>query len=306
VSGGVRVICGPTAAGKTAAAMQLAALHPVTIISADSRQIYRRFDIGTAKPSVAELTAVPHVGVDVADPMDRWSAWQWAALARDAIAAATARQRIPLVVGGTGFYLRALTDPLAALPPLDEARRDQLNAWLDTQPRELWRAWCDRLDPDRAALGPVQWRRAIETALLSGVRLSTLHAESPDASRQRVRYLLVDPGAPLAERIAQRVFDMLDAGWADEVERLRHDVPADARAWLATGYGEVLAYVEGKLSKAEMISRVTIRTRQYAKRQRTWFRHQLDDSLVTRVSSCEQGFMDQVNAWWRVHDQETL
>lgn len=303
------MICGPTAAGKTAAAMQLAAQHPVTIISADSRQIYRRFDIGTAKPSVAELTAVPHVGVDVADPMERWSAWQWAAMARDAIADATAQQRIPVVVGGTGFYLRALTEPLAALPPLDEARRDALHAWLDTQPRELWRAWCDRLDPDRAALGPVQWRRAIETALLTGARLSalhTLHTQPSDAPRLRVRYLLVDPGAPLADRIAQRVLDMLDAGWADEVERLRHDVSSDARAWLATGYGEVLAHVEGRLSRAEMISRVTIRTRQYAKRQRTWFRHQLDNALVTKVSPGGQGFMDQVNAWWRVHDEETV
>ena len=302
----VRVICGPTAAGKTAAALQLAARHPVTIISADSRQIYRRFDIGTAKPGVAELAAVPHVGVDVADPMDRWSAWQWAALAREAIADATSRQRTPVVVGGTGFYLRALTEPLASLPPLDEPRRDQLGAWLDAQPRELWRAWCQRLDPDRAALGPVQWRRAIETALLTGVRLSTLHEGGGEASRVPVRYLLVDPGAPLADRIAQRVVSMLDAGWAEEVEQLRLDVPAEARAWLATGYGEVLAHVEGRMSRADMIRRVTIRTRQYAKRQRTWFRHQLDQALVTTVSPYEERFLERVNAWWRAHDEETV
>lgn len=286
--------------------MQLAALYPVTIISADSRQIYRRFDIGTAKPSDAELARVPHVGVNIADPLDRWSAWEWAALARSAIAEASATGRTPIVVGGTGFYLRALTEPLASLPPLDEMRRDQLNAWLEDQPRALWRSWCERLDPDRASLGPVQWRRAIETALLSGVRLSTLHEGTTETPQLRVRYLLVDPGPPLADRIAQRVLEMLDAGWVDEVAQLRRDVPAEARAWLATGYGEVLAYVEGRMSRAEMITRVTIRTRQYAKRQRTWFRHQLDQALVTRAVPGAEDFMDQVVAWWRAHDEETV
>jgi tRNA dimethylallyltransferase len=306
VSDGIRVICGPTAAGKTAAALHLASRYPITIISADSRQIYRRFDIGTAKPTSTELASVPHVGVNVADPLDRWSAWEWAALARTAIADATAAGRTPVVVGGTGFYLRALTEPLASLPPLDEARRDRLNDWLEEQPRELWRAWCERLDPDRASLGPVQWRRAIETALLSGVRLSTLHEGGADAPGLRVRYLLVDPGPPLAERIAQRVLAMLEEGWVEEVEQLRHDVPEEARAWLATGYGEVLAHVEGRMSKAEMITRVTIRTRQYAKRQRTWFRHQLDQASVTKLSPSEHDFMDQANAWWQAHDEEMV
>lgn len=302
----IRVICGPTAAGKTAVAMRLAESTPVTIISADSRQVYRGFDIGTAKPSHEELARVPHVGVDVAEPLDRFSAWQWAALAREGIAKALAEDRTPLIVGGTGFYLRALVQPLAELPPLDRNRRDAFSQWLDRQPRELWRRWCERLDPAKASLGPVQWRRAIETAILSGTRLSDLHADQSGNSELRVRYLVVDPGAVLAQRIAQRVSAMLNAGWADEVAGLSRSVPLNAPAWQATGYSEVLSFVQGSIAQEEMITRVVVRTRQYAKRQRTWFRHQLDETSVTRVSPGAADFVDQVNRWWNAYEEEIV
>jgi tRNA dimethylallyltransferase len=188
----IAVLCGPTAAGKSALALAFARTVPTTIISADSRQIYRGFDLGTAKPTREELALVPHAGVDVADPTERWSAWQWASMARRAIEEARDAGRVPLVVGGTGFYIRALVTPLAPIPPLDARARASLAHWLDTlSPDELQR-WCARLDTPRAALGPTQWRRAVEVALLTGVPLSVWHAQSRPLPPLAVRYLVVD------------------------------------------------------------------------------------------------------------------
>lgn len=294
----VPVICGPTAAGKSVLAMLLATHAPITIISADSRQLYRGFDIGTAKPTRTEQAQVPHAGVDVADPADRWSAWQWASMARDAIVRARALGRVPVIVGGTGFYIRALTHPLAEQQNLDPERRAALATWLERQTPASVHRWCMRLDPARASLGPVQQRRAIEVALLTGTTISTSHALPPTAPALRVRYLVVDPGVVLRERISGRVEAMLDAGWVAEVQRLAALVASDAAAWKATGYAEVLAHVHGLLSRAEVVEQVSVRTRQYAKRQRTWFRHQLVGADVTHVSPLDSDAHERVLSWW--------
>jgi tRNA dimethylallyltransferase len=290
--------------------MSLASLlektSPITIISADSRQIYRGFDVGTAKPTPEEQAAVPHECIDVIDPTARCSAWQWADLAREAIARAYAVGRTPVIVGGTGFYIRALTEPLHEAPELDADRRAMLNAWIDAQSPELLRAWCERLDPERAQFGPVQWRRAIEVALLTGERLSAWHERPRAAEPIPVRYLLVDPGPSLAHRIAARVDTMLAHGWLDEVSRLRTVVPAEAPAWLATGYAEVVAHANGQLTFDAMRTRVTIRTRQYAKRQRTWFRHQLNSAQVTRIAPDAANDMDLAWRWWHDQHEERL
>lgn len=296
----VPVICGPTAAGKSAIALRLAAVAPVTIISADSRQLYRGFDIGTAKPTSAEQALVPHVALDVAEPEERWSAWRWAVLARHAIAEARAHGRVPVVVGGTGFYVRALVSPLASIPPLDEIRRAKLAAWLEAQPPEQLRAWCTRLDAPRAALGPVQWRRAIEVALLTGRSLSAWHAlGAGHTAPLSVRYLVVDPGESLATRIASRVEQMAQDGWVEEVAGLAGRVSRSAPAWQATGYDVIREHVEGTRSLRDALAQVTIATRQYAKRQRTWYRHQLQDGPVTRLSPAAPDAWDHVLAWWR-------
>jgi tRNA dimethylallyltransferase len=296
------VVCGPTAAGKSALVMALAERYPVTVVSADSRQIYRGFDIGSAKPNRAEQAAVPHVGIDVARPEERWSAWAWARMARAAIAEARAAGRIPVVVGGTGFYIRALAQPLAEVPVLDRARREALDRYLERQPPGTRQRWCARLDPPRAALGPAQWRRAVEVALLTGRPLSDWHSEAGPAEAPAMRYVVVDPGAVLAERIERRVHSMLAAGWLAEVEALAAEVPLTAPAWQATGYGAVLGHVQGVLSREAMVEQVVIRTRQYAKRQRTWFRHQLPPLLVRRVSSMSPDVLATVAEW--VHGQD--
>ena len=197
----LRVIVGPTAAGKSAVALRLAELHAVTIVSADSRQIYRGFDMGTAKPTDAERARVPHAGIDVADPEERYSAARWTEMAEAAMTRSERAGRVPLVVGGTGFYVRALVDPLAAAPVLDAARRAALEAITAHWSLDELRRWVRVLDPARADLGRAQLLRALETALLSGRRLSDAYAaQAPDP--RPARYLLVDPGAPRCSTVS--------------------------------------------------------------------------------------------------------
>lgn len=294
----LRVVTGPTAAGKSALALALAARHRATIVSADSRQVYRRFDIGTAKPTAEERRAVPHRGIDVVDPTERYSAARWADDAERWIGETRLAGGDALVVGGTGFYLRALFSPLFAEPALDPARRLELQRELASLATLELRRWCERLDPPRAHLGRAQLLRAIEVALLTGERLSDLHARPARAPRFRARYLVVDPGAGLAARIERRVDSMFDAGWADEVRGLMETVPEDAPAWNAAGYEAVRDQVRGLVSASAARERVIIETRQYAKRQRTWMRHQLDAALVTTIDPTAPDALERAKRWW--------
>jgi tRNA dimethylallyltransferase len=294
----IRVICGPTAAGKSAVALWLAQRHRAAIISADSRQVYRGFDIGTAKPTHQERLSVPHFGIDVLDPAQRYSAAAWADDAERWIAHAQAAGLEPLIVGGTGFYLRALFGTLFHEPALDPRRREALESFLRHMPTEELRRWCAALDPARAHLGRTQLVRGVEIALLTGERVSALHARAPRPPRRTARYLLVDPGPALASRIAERVDRMLDGGWITEAARLAGQVPADAPAWKATGYDVVRALAAGAIERPAAREQVVIATRQYAKRQRTWFRHQLDPRLVRKLDPTARDWQDRAEQWW--------
>jgi tRNA dimethylallyltransferase len=293
----VRVICGPTAAGKSAVAMWLAEREPTTIISADSRQVYRGFDIGTAKPTAEERARVPHRGVDIVQPTERFSAAAWAEHASSWIEAARREGSEPLIVGGTGLYLRALFEGLFDEPPLDAVSRRGLERVLATLNIHELRRWAIALDPGRSHLGRTQLLRAVEIALLTGRRMSELHRERAKPARWRARYLLVDPGPSLAERIAARFDGMLDNGWPREVQQLMKSVPATAPAWNATGY-DILRRTElGELSSQAAREAVLIQTRQYAKRQRTWFRHQLPSDVVTRLDPTVPSWQSEAGAW---------
>ena len=294
----IDIICGPTAAGKSAIALSLANIDRIAILSADSRQIYRGFDIGTAKPARAERESVPHFGIDVADPIDRYSAATWAEQAWTWMKAARASGRTPVIVGGTGFYIRALVDPLFKEPALDPIRRAQLAEHFDTLSTPELRRWCEQLDQPRAALGRTQLLRAVEIALLTGTRLSELHTQESRPPLLTARYLLVDPGAPLADRIEQRVHRMVAEGWLDEVRSLDTRVPASAPAWNATGYRELHRWVHGECKVEDAISRIVIATRQYAKRQRTWFRHQLPAESVQRLNPDDANAIEIARSWW--------
>lgn len=297
----VACIVGPTAAGKSALAMQLAESHGLAIVSADSRQVYRHFDVGTAKPTREERDRVPHFGIDVVDPTERYSAHRWATDAAVWSARAVEQGTPPLIVGGTGLYVRALVQPFDDIPDLDASQRRRLEPFLASLSLPELARWCARLDPARAHLGRTQLLRAIETALLSGVRLGDRlgdrtagHAETGPL----VRYLVVDPGPILASRIAERVHHMIAQGFVEEIERLRHEIPPEAPAWKASGYAVMRSAVEGSISMAAAIERVIIETRQYAKRQRTWFRHQLPAAFVTHVDPLHRDAVSVTAAWW--------
>jgi tRNA dimethylallyltransferase len=295
----IGVICGPTAGGKTAIAMWLAERRPITIVSADSRQVYRGFDVGTAKPTPDERARVPHEGIDVVEPIVRYSSAAWSTSADAWIADAIAQRRVPVVVGGTGLYLRALFEGLFAEPALDTKQRRRLEPQLAALTTPELRRWVEQLDPARSRLGRAQLLRAAEIALLTGRRVSDLHAEQRTVTKPRWRphYLVVDPGPALAERIGARLDTMLNAGWPSEVERLMHSVPPDAPAWKATGYDAVRRMACGELTRAAAHEAVRIETRQYAKRQRTWFRHQLPPDRVLTVNPLARDWEELVERW---------
>lgn len=280
----LRIIAGPTGAGKSALALALAVRHGARIISADSRQIYRGFDIGTAKPSAAEQARAPHAGIDVADPLERWNAAKWADAAREWLAEDARVGRPSIIVGGTGLWLHALVKPLADEPPMDPDLRAEVQRELDALDPTALRALVQKLDPARAHLGRAQLLRAAEVARVTGERLSDWHGRGSTKPRLSARWLVVDPGPKLAARLEARRDHMLEAGWLTEVRELDAAVPHDAPAWNACGYREIRDVVRGTRRLEDAMQAVTISTRQYAKRQRTWFRNQLDNmGPVTRL-----------------------
>lgn len=274
------MLVGPTAVGKTAVAAALADRWPITVLSADSRQVYRGLDIGTAKPTADLRAAVPHLGLDLVDPGERYSAGRFA---RDAVRwiAEMPKDRRLLIVGGTGFYVRALADGLFREPPMDPVRRDRLRAWLAHVPSLA--AWAVRLDPAYSGGGRQRAERAIEVALLSGRPLSWWQEHAREDGVIAPRYVrLTVPRAVLDRRIQSRVEAMLGDGLVDEVRRvLARGVPGDAPGLDAVGYRQVVAHLSGALSASELPGAIVRATRRYAKRQETWFRHQLDGDVAT-------------------------
>lgn len=295
----IRVICGPTAAGKTFAATWFARLADVGVVSADSRQVYTGFNIGTAKPSAQDVRTAPHLGIDVLRPEERASAAWWAERADGWIDDHRAMGRTPVVVGGTGLYLRAVFGALFTEPHMDPAARAAIQAELAPMSTDDLRRWVTALDPPRAHLGRTQLLRAIEMALITGQRVSDLHRDAATPPRRRARYLVVDPGPSLATLIESRTHTMVAHGWREEVRALMRSVPEDAPAWNASGYRMIRALERGERSVDEAIGRVVIETRQYAKRQRTWFRHQLEGEDVTRLSVNQPDWAERATAWWR-------
>lgn len=295
-----RLLCivGPTAAGKSALAMQLASSRRLAIVSADSRQVYRHFTVGTGKPSASDQIAVRHFGIDVAEPVERYSAHRWATDAASWIRQAELEGRTPVIVGGTGLYIRALVRPLDDTPSLDPRQREALEPVLAAMGHSELQRWCQRLDPQRAHLGRTQLIRAVETALLSGSRISDHFSQSVADVTVDARYLVVDPGDMLASRIASRVLNMVREGFFEEVADLMTWIPESAPAWNACGYSSIRDALSGRISREAAIERTVIASRQYAKRQRTWIRHQLPQDQVTRVNPLDDGAVEMALAWW--------
>ncbi|HET7425940.1 MAG TPA: tRNA (adenosine(37)-N6)-dimethylallyltransferase MiaA [Gemmatimonadales bacterium] len=281
--GKVPVLVGPTAVGKTAVALALGAHWPLEILSADSRQIYRRLDIGTAKPTRKEQARVRHHGLDVVEPGSRYSAGHFA---RDAVGwldDVRARGRTPVVVGGTGLYVRALAEGLFHEPALDPGRRRALDAFTARlEDLELLR-WAGRLDPGFRGGGRQRAARAIEVALLSGHPLSHWQQEARARGALDPWYIVLTVPRPvLHQRIARRAEEMVRRGLIEEVASvLAEGHGAHAPGLDGIGIREAVEYLHGQRSRESVAEAVTISTRQYAKRQQTWFRHQLDGTILT-------------------------
>ncbi len=282
------VITGPTATGKSALSLAVAERLGGEIVSMDSRQVYRGMDIGTAKLPAGERGGIPHYGLDLVEPNERYSAGAFARDARRWIGEIRAAGHVPILVGGTGFFLRALTHPLFHEPALEPARRERLKRWLRGQPEAALRAWLRVLDPATAAAleaggGVQRVARALEVALLTGRPLSWWHAHA--ATEQpplALRVFVLDlPRAELYRRIDARVLALLEAGLEGEVRALvERGFDEHAPGLNATGYLELLPYLRGETSLVAVVDAIQRASRRYARRQLTWFRHQLPPDAV--------------------------
>lgn len=271
------VIVGPTGVGKTAVAVSLAALTPITVISADARQVYRGLDIGTAKPDRETVARVPHRGLDLVAAGERYSAGRFARDAAGWLAETRAAGREPIVVGGTGLYIRALAEGLFREPPFNPERRAQLRQWSEALGGADLARWAGRLDPQFLGGGRQRAARAVEVALLTGHALSWWQREAREGGTLRPWYIhLTVPREVLHRRLASRAEQMLAAGLVAEVQRqLDAGVPADAPGLDGIGYREVVSMLQGRLPEAELGQAILVSTRRYAKRQDSWFRNQL-------------------------------
>jgi tRNA dimethylallyltransferase len=247
------------------------------VISADARQVYRGLDIGTAKPDRATQARVPHRGLDLVAPGERYSAGRFARDAAGWIAETRAADRDPIVVGGTGLYIRALAEGLFREPPFEPERREQLRRWSEALEGSDLARWAGRLDPAFPGGGRQRAARAVEVALLTGHALSWWQREAREGGTLRPWYILLTvPREVLHRRLATRVDQMLAGGLVEEVQRqLDAGVSPDAAGLDGIGYREVVAMLSGQMSERAVRDAILVSTRRYAKRQETWFRHQL-------------------------------
>jgi tRNA dimethylallyltransferase len=302
------VLAGATATGKTAAALALARALDGELVGADSVQVYRRLDIGSAKPRPEELQGVAHHLLDLVDLDAHYDASRYVADADAAIAGVRARGRVPIVVGGTGLYLRALVHGLAPDIPSDLGLRAALNARAAEGPESLRRmhAELSAVDPVYAAsiapTDPIRVVRALEVHALTGVAYSEHHRRHqamPPRYDARFYALEVDRSA-LRGRIAARAEEMLRGGWVEEVRAiLDGGFDPALKPLRAVGYAQVVAHLRGSLTAAALLPEVVTATAQFAKRQRTWFRGERAVVWTTAEALTRAAVVDELSAFLR-------
>jgi tRNA dimethylallyltransferase len=287
-------LTGPTASGKSTLAMQLAQYLPVEIISMDSAQVYRGMDIGTAKPSAADQAAVAHHLLDLIDPAASYSAADFCKDTCTLLPHIKSRGRVPLIVGGTMLYLKALTEGLNDLPRADPALRAQLEAQAAAEGWPALHARLKTLDPITAArLAPLdkqRIQRALEIILLTGQAMTSLLKEKTYVS-PRLLHLSIEPERTLRwQRIETRFDNMLTAGFVEEVRQLktRNDLHPDLPSIRCVGYRQVWNHLDGKINHLQMREQSIFATRQLAKRQMTWLRSRPNRVLVQDIKEILQ------------------
>lgn len=305
----VLVICGPTASGKSATAIEVAQRINGEIISADSMQIYRGLDIGTAKVTQDELQAVPHHLIDCCDPGDYFSVASYKRLALLAIESILQQGKVPIVCGGTGQYISALVEGIEFVDlPTDPELRQRFSKRVDEEGLEsLYQELCE-IDPETANRIKPQDRkriiRALEIFAQSGVRPSEHLAASRRGPTYDYRvYVLTHDRPILYQRINHRVETMFDLGWVEEVQQLIKNSPsllesnsAGQGGWQAIGYKEILSFLAGQQSKAETKALIAQSSRRYAKRQLTWFRR-IHGAVWINNLSPQDAALQIVEAW---------
>ena len=308
-------LTGPTTSGKTQLSCALARILEVEIISMDSRQVYKGMDIGTDKVPDDVREQVPHHALDLVHPDERYSAGQFARDARDWIKEIIKRDRVPVLAGGTGFFLKAITEPVFSEPPLDSARLKKIRRYLSALDYRVLAKWVENLDPVRASLaidgGPQRMSRTIEVALLTGKPLSSWHRESPPdvATLTGLIIQLELPREEMDRRINDRVTYMVERGLVSEVRSLLEaGYTLDDPGMTATGYREIAHYLKGGQTLEEAMEEIRRNTRRYARRQLTWFRNQLPPSvcMIDATASIDVQAMAVFDAWIEIHEQAGL
>ncbi|NBC48523.1 MAG: tRNA (adenosine(37)-N6)-dimethylallyltransferase MiaA [Gammaproteobacteria bacterium] len=302
----VILITGPTASGKTELALAVAEHFPCDLISVDSAMVYRGMDIGTAKPGPELLSRYPHRLVDICEPTESYSAARFRTDALAAMGEITAAGRVPLLVGGTMLYWRALAGGLSPLPEAQPQVRAGLAERHARRGAAAMHAWLTEVDPATAAQvhpnDPQRVQRALEVFLVTGRPMSELRVGgSQSGLAYRVLKLVRSPRdrAVLHQRIARRFDAMLASGFEDEVRRLRarNDLDADRPAMRCVGYRQLWAYLEGALDYAEMHAQAVAATRQLAKRQYTWLRAESDCNWLWDQEGLERDALERVRAF---------
>ncbi|MDA1315219.1 MAG: tRNA (adenosine(37)-N6)-dimethylallyltransferase MiaA [Acidobacteria bacterium] len=276
-------VVGPTASGKSALALDIAERFHGEIVNFDSVQLYRGFNIGTAKTPLEQRRGIPHHLLDIIEPNETCTAGDYAQRGRAVLAEIRSRGRLPVLAGGTGFYLRALLEGLFQGPPRDEALRRRLDSRVESRPpghlhrllRRLDAASAERIHPNDAP----KLIRAIEVSLLARAPISELWHQGRDRLEgySVIRIGLDPPRDQLYQRIQQRTAQMFSNGLVDEVQSLlAAGVPRSARPFGSLGYSQALDELDGKLTREQAIESTAKRTRRYAKRQMTWFRREPD------------------------------
>jgi tRNA dimethylallyltransferase len=294
-------VLGPTASGKSALGLALAGRLGGEILCCDSMQVYRGMDVGTAKPTAAERAVVPHHLLDLVDPGEPFHAARWADAARAVLPAIRGRRRLPIIVGGTGLYFRALTRGLFEAPPSDPAIRARHEAEAQALGVPALHRRLAAVDPEAAAAilpgDLLRISRALEVFEQTGAPISALRRQAPPPEPLALFTVVLDP--PLGElrgQIARRVEAMMAAGFLDEVRRLRAAGFGQTRALEAIGYRQLGQHLDGALSLEEArlaIERVTVG---YARRQRTWFRK--EDAALRVSLPPDAGTLSDLIARW--------
>ncbi len=296
-------VVGPTGSGKTATAIRLAQALGGEIVNADAFQVYRGMDVGTAKPTLAEQASCKFHLIDLIDPCQCFSVAEWRRRAEDSIRDIQSRNLVPIICGGAGMYIKALASgwSLAESPP-NEALRTELRTIASTRGVAVVHAMLAELDPSSAVrLHPndlVRVIRAIEVCKLTGTPMSQLHqTDTTGAGKYSILQLgLLWPRSELYSRIDNRVIEMMESGFPAEVQHLLEiGVTRQCPGMRSLGYGEVADMLQGSLSKQEAINAISMRTRQYAKRQITWFKQ---DRSIRWVEPTDSNWLKDMLTEW--------